>query len=242
MGEKEKQASSAENAGGTANDIGTLSIYTRGFKSILAAFTRELTARGVDQQTVKGALTSIYPETMKLVKEMHGKVIDEAEKFRRLREQEERRRNYLGRALLAHMEEFFPTSRDAAEKVLSDKADGLLPREITQGVLAAVESAQGYDMVEEYEKKARQIAEKYRKGEGNLIDLDAFVKDSEVKMMVRVMLGNLKKILEKRGEKFKKDWLTGIIENSPNFRNMERYLADDEYKQIVQSLFTDMPR
>ncbi len=242
MGEKEKQVSAAENVDDTGDDRGTLSIYTRGFKSILAAFTKELTSRGVDQETVKGALTSIYSETMMLVKEMHGKVIEEAEKYRRLREQEERRRNYLGRALLVHIEEFFPTTREAAEKVLSDQSDGLLPREIAQGVLAAVESAQGYDMLEEYEEKSRQIAEKYRQGDGNLIDLDAFVNDSEVRMMVRVMLGNLKKMLEKRGEKSKKDWLTGVIENSANFQKVDRYLAEEEYTQIVQSLFTNMAR
>lgn len=212
-----------------------LPAYLAGIKSIISVFAKELTANGVSKETIKASLAPMLPETKKALEIIHKSLIQE-----RVKKPDDKRKNFLGRALLYHIEHFFPKSKDAAEKVIFEQVEGVLPRQVAQGLISAIQSAQGIQLTEKYEKVCDEKAEDYRDGEGGEVDLDAFANDPEVKKISEDMIGKLKSALADLDEDKKKRWLVSIIQNSAKFREMKRRLTDTEYEQLAQGLFQEI--
>lgn len=215
----------------------TLRYCAHNVKTVMDLFVNALLQNGLDRAKVDESLERIRPALKEAIIKINDDCITGITNFQRRKTMEDRRKDYFGRALLYRLENYFPNDEETTKLILAAYVEDTLPRQIAEGLIKAIKSAQGDEQIEKYESRCKEIKEKYRKEPGNLIDIDDFVADEEVKQMVEEATGKFRNIIMGKSEEEQKNMLFGMISRTESFNKMQRDLTENEFKHIMKVLF-----
>lgn len=210
---------------------------TKNINKALLTMASALMQKGVQKQIIMDALAAIKPQIAPSPAEI------EEQKTAALRYYIERRdankfiSDYAGKAVIARVEKYFQRDKETEEKILKQPIPGVLPKEISSGIIDAVKSFHGEETLENYEKLLTKKAERYRRKSDKLIEVKAFLEDADVKQTGDRMVAQFKNLFEQKSVEERKIWLLHKIHTSQDYAPMKRDLADDEYNLILMALF-----
>jgi hypothetical protein len=213
----------------------TIQFFSNGSKEILSTFVKRLSAQGVANDKINSVLSEMAPDIQRIVTSSNKLLQAAVTDYIYRRDIEQVRFDYLGRALVHNIENFFPRHPALAEKLCSEPVPGHLPVQVAEGLINALKSAHGADTVKEYEGICDKRAELYRNKADLLINADNFINDQEVKSLTREILTRFRLVLHKKSKDEQKNWIYRQISSSVSFREMTRDLADEELTVITHA-------
>ena len=213
----------------------TVPFFTDWFKEITATFAGKLSKQGVDHEAIKKAFPEMDVEIKRAVQTANLRFQTQISDYLYRKELEKMRIDYMGRALIREVEKHFPRDPDIADRLLEEPVAGYVPIQVAEGLIAALKSAHGTELIEEYERLCVEKAEQYRNPDDMLIDTEIFLADQDVKRMATDVCTRFRLLMHKKPEEEQKKWLLSHIFSSHSFRGMKRFLTDDEAAVIIRA-------
>ena len=146
------------------------------------------------------------------------------------------RKDYFGRALLFHIEKYFPTDRETSKRILIEPVDGFLPRQIAKGIINAIKESQS--------KNAGHFTNVFNKNVARHTfsptdgpDYIAFSSDGNMRSMVAFIIKKFEKYYRQMEEGAGRDWLLNHITSSDTFTSMQRELTQQEMDMLMEHIF-----
>lgn len=196
-----------------------------------------LMQKGVQKQIIMDALAAIKPQIGPSPEETEEHRLAVIRYFHERKDANKFIADYAGKAVIARVEKYFQRDKETEEKILKQPVPGALPKEISSGIIDAIKSFHGDETLEKYEKLLAQKAERYRRKSDKLIEVKAFLDDSDVKQVGDKMIAQFKNLFEQKSVEERKIWLLHKIHTGEDYAPMKRDLADEEYKLIMTALF-----
>lgn len=209
--------------------------FSQGFKEVLTSFVQKLLKAGVPRDQLNKALAEMMPEIQRVAATTTSAFTERVAKYLQRRKWEEVRQDYLGRALLFEIEQYFPRDEETGERLLFEPVDGFVPRQVAEGLVMALKQAHGTELVHQYEDVCAKKKEMYRNEVTRLVDVNAFVADLEVKTLVKDITTRFRLLLHKKAEPDQRKWLLNLISRSHSFREMKRDLTGQEIDIIARA-------
>lgn len=218
-------------------EMATLQFCAQSARKALDILSATLKKNGVSEEVIQKTITLIQPELRKSINQINESCRAKINKILERREMEDRRQDYFGRALLHKLEKDFPVDEDTTAIIVAELVDGVIPREVCEGLIKALKSALGEEELDTFEKKFAEATEKYRDKTTGLIDMDKFLEDAELMKLTSRTINKFRAAFEGKDESSRKEWLVNMISSTDSFKIMKRDLKDSEYEQIVRHLF-----
>lgn len=213
----------------------TTPFFSQGFKEVLTTFIQKLLKAGVPRAQINNALAEMMPEIQRVASTTTDAFTDKVGKYLQRRKWEEVREDYLGRALLFEIEAHFPTNDEISERLLIEPVDGLVPRQVAEGLIMALKQAHGTELIHQYEVTCAKKKELYRNEMTRLVDVNAFVADDDIKTIVKDITTRFRLLLHKKTEPDQRKWLLNLISRSHSFMQMKRDLTAQEVDIIARA-------
>lgn len=210
---------------------------TKNINKALLTMASALMQKGVQKQIIMDALAAVKPLIAPSPEEIEEQRLSALRYFRERVDANKFIADFVGKAVIARVEKYFQGDMETEEAILKQPVPGVLPKEVSSGIIDAVKSFHGDETLEKYEKLLTQRAERYRRKSDKLIEVKAFVEDSDVKQVGERMVTQFKSLFEKKTEEERKIWLLNKIHTSEDYAPMKRDLTNDEYKLILTALF-----
>ncbi len=199
-------------------------------------FAKVLAKNGVDQSVIDKSLGDVANELNVLT----SKISKPAKKnfpFSKVDDPMSRRNDYLGRALMSHIEKYFPKDENDRGRIVNESIQGFLPNTIAEGLINAIKSSNRVGEVHEREKRFLNKAAMYRRKSDMLIDVARLMNDKEIRAVVKNMMRVFENFFKHMGEKKGEEWIMQNISQSQAFVRMNRNLTEDEYSLIRDHIF-----
>ncbi len=235
MGDKDRRES--DKGVSALPELATLRFCAQSARKTLDIFSAVLKQNGVSDEVIQKSITMIQPELKESIKQINDGCRSKINNILERREMEDRRQDYFGRALLYGLENDFPVDENTTAIIVAELVEGVIPREVCEGLIKALKSALGDEELETFEKKSNDLAEEYRDKTTGLIDTDKFIEDAKMIEIASKTINKFRVAFEGKDESSRKEWLVNIISTTDSFKKMKRDLRDSEYDQIVRHLF-----
>jgi hypothetical protein len=209
--------------------------FTTGFKEILSSFIGKLVKHGVPHEKINHALSEMPAEINRVSSAANKDLSAAVSNYLYKKELEKNRVDFLGRALLSEIEQYFPRNQKTAERLMVEPMAGHIPIQVAEGLIFALKKTHGVDVIEEYEIVCSRKAELYRNKDDMLIDSQKFLADPEIKGITHEILTRFRLLMHKKTEAEQKKWLLNQISSSPAFQDMKRDVSDDELGIITRA-------
>ena len=145
------------------------------------------------------------------------------------------RKDYFGRALLFHIEKYFPSDRETSKRILQEPVDGFLPRQIAQGIINAIKESQAKNTDHFTNVFNRNVARHTFSSNGP--DYVAFASDGNMRSMIAFIIKKFEKYYRDLDDGHKREWLLHHIVSTTSFSAMQRDLTDREIDLLMEHLF-----
>ena len=145
------------------------------------------------------------------------------------------RKDYFGRALLFHIEKFFPTDRETSRRILMEPVDGFLPRQVAQGIINAIKESQAKNAGHFTNVFNRNVARHTFSSNGP--DYAAFASDGNMRSMVAFIIKKFEKYYKAMDDSAGREWLVRHIAGAPSFSSMQRELTEQEVDLLMDNIF-----
>jgi hypothetical protein len=145
------------------------------------------------------------------------------------------RKDYFGRALLFHVEKYFPADRETSKRILIEPVDGFLPRQVAKGIINAIKESQAKNAGHFTNVFNRNVARHTFSSTGP--DYAAFASDGNMRSMVAFIMKKFEKYYKRMDEKEARDWLLRHISSADTFTSMQRGLTSQEMDLLLEHLF-----
>ncbi|MDH4184257.1 MAG: hypothetical protein OEV92_08550, partial [Nitrospinota bacterium] len=145
------------------------------------------------------------------------------------------RKDYFGRALLFHIEKFFPTDRETSKRILLEPVDGFLPRQIAQGIINAIKESQAKNADHFTNVFNRNVARHTFSSNGP--DYIAFSSDGNMRSMVAFIIKKFEKHIKLMSDEEARKWLSTHIASTETFSAMQRDITDQEMNLLLENIF-----
>ena len=145
------------------------------------------------------------------------------------------RKDYFGRALLFHIEKYFPTDRETSKRILMEPVDGFLPRQVAQGIINAIKESQAKNAGHFTNVFNRNVARHTFSSNGP--DYAAFASDGNMRSMVAFIIKKFEKYFKELDSTARREWLVKHIINTQSFSSMQRELTDQEVDLLMENIF-----
>lgn len=210
---------------------------TKNVNRALLTMASSLMQKGVQKQVIMDALAAIKPQIAPTPEEIEEHRLAAMRYYAERMDANKFISDFAGKAVIARVEKYFHRDKETEETILKKPIQGVLPKEISSGVIDAVKSFHGEETLEKYEKLLAQKAERYRRKSDKLIEVKAFLQDSDVKQVGERMVAQFKNLFEQKSVEERKIWLLHKIHTSQDYAPMKRDLTDEEYNLILTALF-----
>ncbi|MDH5755072.1 MAG: hypothetical protein OEZ55_00200 [Nitrospinota bacterium] len=145
------------------------------------------------------------------------------------------RKDYFGRALLFHIEKYFPTDRETSKRILVEPVDGFLPRQVAQGIINAIKESQSKNAGHFANVFNRNVARHTFSSNGP--DYIAFASDGNMRSMVAFIIKKFEKYYKELNGASSRQWLVNHIVSTPSFSSMQRELTEQEVDLLMENIF-----
>lgn len=210
---------------------------TKNINKALLTMASSLMQKGVQKQIIMDALAAIKPQITPSPEEIEEQRLAALRYYTERRDANKFIADYAGKAVIARVEKYFQRDKETEETILKQPVPGALPKEAGSGIIDAVKSFHGEETLEKYEKLLSQKAERYRRKSDKLIEVKAFLEDTDVKQVGERMVEQFKRLFEQKSVGERKIWLLHKIHTSQDYTPMKRDLTDEEYNLILTALF-----
>ena len=146
------------------------------------------------------------------------------------------RKDYFGRALLFHIEKYFPADRETSKRILLEPVDGFLPRQVAKGLINAIKETQSSNADHFTNVINRNIA-RHTFSPSNGPDYTAFASDGNMRSMVAFIIKKFEKHFKEMEPKEGRAWLFKHIADTDSFSSMQRDLSEKEMDLLLENLF-----
>jgi len=146
------------------------------------------------------------------------------------------RSDYFGRALLYHLEKFFPKDSETSQRILFEHIEGKLPRQIAKGLIEAIKEAQNSNS-ERLESLFNEGLARRKHGDENAVDLVAFASDGEMRGLVVHAIKKFEDSYKKKNGEPARQWLLCFLTNGESFSEMQRELSAEEIDLLLKNVF-----
>ena len=205
--------------------------------STLDTVTKNLTERGVDSKVINDAILSCKAELNRTLVETNKKCVSRIKSFGQKKYFEKLRTDYLGRALLFHIDDLFPKDEGARAIIAVREIEGMVPSQVAGGLVELIKNSFSSESVENHEDVFYDMVEDFRNPETKLVSLELMLKNPQIKSIVSVMMKQFEKQYLSLGEEEARMLVVDAIESSDSFAKMERNLSDREYLLIMDRIF-----
>lgn len=146
---------------------------------------------------------------------------------------DERRRDFTGRALLHHIEKLFPDDADTSQRIVNEKIEGKLPRQTARGLINSIESCSSSKL----DSTILPYVAKHLVAPDQGMDYEAFAMDGAIRVIVAHAIKKLEIFFESMSDKDRKQWLLDNISETEPFDEMKRGLSEEELDLIIANIF-----
>lgn len=196
-----------------------------------------LVEQGIEKDVIDRAVEKVHDSLMKSLSESSHTHVETGYFYDRSQFFASERKDYFGRALIQSIEKFFPIDEETSENIKRQHIKGYLPRQTAAGLIQIMRSVLNFSTLNRYENKCLNKAAMYRRKSDRLIDVQKYVNDFEVKMIVKKVIIEFVEVYRSMGEEAASGWLLRNILHSSAFRGMGRELAEEELLLIKEHLF-----
>ncbi|MBI4827360.1 MAG: hypothetical protein HY804_00865 [Nitrospinae bacterium] len=207
--------------------------YRHHLQRALDIFAAKLNGLGVGKELIARAMDQMAPQLDQLSRNACETIIVEA---LGCRDEKYTRSDYFGRALLFHLEKYFPHGAPEEKRILTEPVHGKLPRQVAAGVAEAIREAVGGRRAGFTGVFARNVSKHTMKTAGH-VDYPAFASDGNMRAVVAHVIRRFEARFKAMPHDEGRAWLQRHITSTSAFSAMRRPLAGEEMDLLVKNLF-----